>query len=670
RAHPIPWLQPPQVAPSWTPTRSAGVCAFYGECGYNPEVNTSLVASKVPCVSNTAAREATGGLLTLLSSVCPDLVRGMAGAPRVCCSLAQAVALQLSVALSSAVLARCPACARNFANVYCHNICSPDQSLFVNVTRAVPVEGTAQFAVVEYQCFYQQEFADAAFASCHGVRLPATGGFALDTMCGRYSARLCTAQRWLDFQGDKNNGLAPLQIDFHLVPNGTSPGGGLEPLHVRAWSCGEALSEQEQPCSCQDCAESCPTIIPPAGPAPPFRIGAARGSLGPRPLALALLALLFLLTLCCRRCGSKRGITLQAAPARAPGCSARWGDAGHRALARAFQRWGTLVAAHPLPVLAVAAVLVVGLSMGFRVLRLTTDPVELWSAPGSRARQEKAFYDLHFGPFLRTSQVIVTAPRRNGSSYASVLFGAKNFSAVLSAEVLQALLELQQRLAAATAQAPGTGRTVRLQDVCYAPLSPDSPAAADCCINSVTQYFQNNGSRLAMVAAQTNGEVTGTVDWRDHLIYCANSPLSFKDITALELSCMAEYGGPVFPYIAFGGYTGEQDGARSGAVASPRGIGVVWSVVGCHPGRWDPMGQVSLHPMERHRTGSSRHLLGWVSSSGVVSPHGMSPTWGGCHLTQWDATLLGVACLDGCYITLCDVTHWDGYHVTQCHTSW
>ncbi|NXK81646.1 NPCL1 protein, partial [Amazona guildingii] len=118
------------------------------------------------------------------------------------------------------------------------------------------------------------------------------------------------------------------------------------------------------------------------------------------------------------------------------------------------------------------------------------------------------------------------------------------FSAVLSAEVLQALLELQQRLAAATAQAPGTGRTVRLQDVCYAPLSPDSPAAADCCVNSVTQYFQNNGSRLAMVATQTSGKVTGTVDWRDHLIYCANSPLSFQDITALELSCMAEYGGP------------------------------------------------------------------------------------------------------------------------------
>lgn len=44
-----------------------------------------------------------------------------------------------------------------------------------------------------------------------------------------------------------------------------------------------------------------------------------------------------------------------------------------------------------------------------------------------------------------------------------------------------------------------------------------------------------------------------------------SSPLSFKDITALELSCMAEYGGPVFPYIALGGYPG---------TGGPGGLGV------------------------------------------------------------------------------------------------
>ncbi|NXI05040.1 NPCL1 protein, partial [Pachycephala philippinensis] len=118
------------------------------------------------------------------------------------------------------------------------------------------------------------------------------------------------------------------------------------------------------------------------------------------------------------------------------------------------------------------------------------------------------------------------------------------FSGVLAEDVLRALLELQDTLAAATAWAPEAGRNVSLQDVCYAPLNPSEPGVADCAVSSVTQYFQNNRSHLALTAAQEDGKEQGTVDWHDHLMYCVNSPLSFKDITALELSCMAAYGGP------------------------------------------------------------------------------------------------------------------------------
>ncbi|XP_039558596.1 LOW QUALITY PROTEIN: NPC1-like intracellular cholesterol transporter 1 [Passer montanus] len=469
------------ASPLLTPVRQAGVCAFYGECGRNPEINMSLVPSKVPCLSNTPARVARGALLSLLRVVCPELARGDNETTRVCCSYGQLSALRLSVGLSGTVLARCPACARNFANLYCHNICSPDQSLFTNVTRVANytvVPGA--HAVLEYQLFYRRRYAEAAFASCQGVRLPATGGYAISTMCGRYGAQLCTAQRWLDYQGDKNNGLAPLQIDFQLLPNGSEPGQGIVPLDAPAWRCDQAPSADQEPCSCQDCAQACPPVAPPA-------------------------------------------------------------------------RWGTVVAAWPVAVLAVAVAVAGGLSAGLVTLQLTTDPVELWSAPGSRARQEKEFHDRHFGPFLRTNQVIVTAPGRAGLTYDSVVLGTKNFSGVLAQDVLLALLELQETLAGTTAWAAGAGRNVSLQDVCYAPLNPAAPGVGDCAVNSVTQYFQNNRSRLALSAWQ-DGKQQGTVDWHDHLIYCVNSPLSFKDITALELSCMAEYGGPVFPYIALGGY--------------------------------------------------------------------------------------------------------------------
>ncbi|NXK99048.1 NPCL1 protein, partial [Mesembrinibis cayennensis] len=94
------------------------------------------------------------------------------------------------------------------------------------------------------------------------------------------------------------------------------------------------------------------------------------------------------------------------------------------------------------------------------------------------------------------------------------------FSGVLSEEVLQVLLELQERLVAATAWAPALGREVTLSDVCYALLNPTDPGLGDCCVNSVTQYFQNNSTRLATTATQTEGKETGTVNWHDHLIYC------------------------------------------------------------------------------------------------------------------------------------------------------
>ncbi|NXT11770.1 NPCL1 protein, partial [Prunella fulvescens] len=118
------------------------------------------------------------------------------------------------------------------------------------------------------------------------------------------------------------------------------------------------------------------------------------------------------------------------------------------------------------------------------------------------------------------------------------------FSGLLTQEVLLALLELQDELAGIRVWAAGEGRNVTLQDVCYAPLNPAAPGVGDCAVSSVTQYFQNNRSRLALTAWQQDSKPQGTVDWHDHLIYCVNSPLSFKDITALELSCMAEYGGP------------------------------------------------------------------------------------------------------------------------------
>lgn len=86
------------------------------------------------------------------------------------------------------------------------------------------------------------------------------------------------------------------------------------------------------------------------------------------------------------------------------------------------------------------------LSVGLKDIKLTTDPVELWSASNSRARQEKEFHDTYFDPFYRTNQVILTAPGRKSHIYDSLLFGPQNFSGIMSKELIIELLELQTRI--------------------------------------------------------------------------------------------------------------------------------------------------------------------------------------------------------------------------------
>ncbi|XP_067396428.1 NPC1-like intracellular cholesterol transporter 1 [Emydura macquarii macquarii] len=540
-----------------TKIHQVGYCSFYGECGRNPEINVSLLASQVPCLSNTPARLLSGAALQKLKAVCPQLYTGE-NTTHACCTYTQLVALQLSLGMSQAVLTRCPSCAENFANIYCQNICSPNQSLFTNVTRVFDHTNATQ-GVLEYQCFYNQTFADQSFDSCKGVRLPATGGYAIAAMCGKYGATLCTSQRWLDFQGDSGNGLAPLQIDFRLMPAGSAVGGGIVPLNGKPWRCGENVSAHGQPCSCLDCAESCPQVPAPTPQPPPFKVGSLDGVLFVCCLLFCLLTVLFAAFLAWRCVSRSRqaGGKARQRPRDRLTYSEKLSQATHRVLGELFRRWGTMVASHPVTVIAVSAVVVVVLSCGMVFIQLTTDPVELWSSPDSQARQEKDFYDQNFGPFFRTNQVIFTAKGRPSYTYDSVLLGTKNFSGILSMDVLLELLALQTRLQEIQVWSEEDGRNVTLKDVCYAPLNPNNASATDCCVNSLVQYFQNNHTRLQMTASQTQGSQAGTVDWRDHFLYCVNSPLSFKDITNLQLSCMADYGAPVFPFLAVGGYAGE-----------------------------------------------------------------------------------------------------------------
>ncbi|XP_061586807.1 NPC1-like intracellular cholesterol transporter 1 [Cololabis saira] len=558
-----------------------GFCRFYEECGRNPSLGDTLIPPMVPCLDYSPARALRGNHYLRLKKVCPILDRGENNT-YACCSLKQLSSLETSLTLSKAVLVRCPSCAENFAHLHCINTCSPNQAQIVNVTKTMNITflGKPRDAVVGYQSFITNAFADASFRSCKNVRIPATGGFAISTMCGRYGAKLCTPQRWYDFQGDSSNGLAPLDIDFLLIKDSdmASVPEGITPYDGHVLKCNETTQSGGESCSCQDCQESCPSMPPPPTPPPPFTILGTDGYLVISIILLCVLITAFVLYLtvpCCLKSGnredeekkkkmheSKDQNSNEVPPRLIHPSEVTWADrtslVAQTFLSLQFQRWGTLMASFPLTVLGLSAVVVAVFSAGLKDIELTTDPIELWSAPSSQARQEKDFHDKHFTPFFRTNQLILTAPGREGHIYDSLLFGPQNFSGILSKELIIELLELQKKIQNIEFWSDDLNRTATLKDVCYAPLNPSNPSLTDCAVNSLVQYFQNSLDNINAKVNMTELGVTKEVDWRDHVFYCLNSPLSFKDITDLGMSCMADYGAPVFSFLAVGGYNNEE----------------------------------------------------------------------------------------------------------------
>lgn len=291
-----------------------------------------------------------------------------------CCSTKQLSSLELSLTLSKALLVRCPSCVDNFAHLHCMNTCSPNQTQSVKVTKVMNITnlGITKEAVVAYQSFISATFADAAFQSCKNVRIPATGGFAISTMCGRYGAKLCTAQRWYDFQGDSSNGLAPLDIDFQLKKDGDTSGvpEGVIPYDGRALKCNEMTPTGGEVCSCQDCEESCPRVPPLDPPPAPFKLFGINGYLVISIILLCLLVLAFVfyLIVSCvvmsttrtdEEGGKKKrknkdqnsnDVTQRIIQESEVTCADRNSLAAQAFMSLQFQRWGTFMASYPLTV--------------------------------------------------------------------------------------------------------------------------------------------------------------------------------------------------------------------------------------------------------------------------------------------------------------------------------
>ena len=157
------------------------------------------------------------------------------------------------------LLKRCPACKRNFIDLYCYFTCDPHQSLFMNANKTGPEARDKDSPITAVNCAISTDFADGMYKSCKDVQMPSGNMKALSVLCGRKD---CSPQHWLDFMGNTSNRQTPFMIYFHLnekpvhIHNAT-----LYPMERNITSC-------DKSCSCQDCAAACAAPPPPPPPPP------------------------------------------------------------------------------------------------------------------------------------------------------------------------------------------------------------------------------------------------------------------------------------------------------------------------------------------------------------------------------------------------------------------
>ncbi|XP_076149622.1 NPC intracellular cholesterol transporter 1 [Alosa pseudoharengus] len=527
-------------------------CVWYGECGDS----LNVPGKKYNCKYNgppMPLNDTEGS--QLLAELCPGFDYGDQA---LCCDVQQLRTLKGSLQVPLQFLSRCPACFQNLMNLFCELTCSPRQSDFLNATSFSPFQNKTN--VVEVTYYISQTFANAMYKACRDVQAPSSNVKALSLLCGK-DASECTPTNWIEYMFDTNNEQTPFAIDsvFSDVPVK-----GMTPMNNHTFACTDGLDDGSGPCSCQDCSQACgPTPVPPPLPLPWTILGmdAMDVIVG---ISYATFILLFMGGVLGAWCYRKRTIMSEYGPildsnnphslngdvgdsSSEASCCETLGERFEDALRRAFTSWGSYCVRRPLPVVLCSLVLVSACSAGLCYMRITTDPVELWSSPGSTARQEKDYFDTHFGPFFRTEQVIITTPLEPPEPYSTFPAGdVVPFGAPLRNDVLHQVLDFQTAIE--NLEAPYGNETVALKDICLSPLAPYN---SNCTILSVLNYYQN--SHDVLDHEDTDG-LWVYADYHSHFLYCVSAPASLNDTNKPHDPCLGTYGGPVFPWLVLGGY--------------------------------------------------------------------------------------------------------------------
>lgn len=493
-------------------------CVMRGECdivGGFPQ--SCPVDQEAPPLIEGLSPEEAEEAVAIARNRCPSLTIDENGEPlpddqiHLCCDLAQLRGMTESLMLAEGVLNRCPTCFRNFARQVCEMNCSPDQARFVEVTEALGTNNTRYVNMVNYRMY--EGFMIDAHASCKGVIVPQTGIPAINLMCG--NAPECTPEAWFGFTGDKSsNPLAPVQVNFLKWETPE------DSMSVRAPPCNETLPG-DLPCSCVDCTVTCPAGNEPVilEPCTVFlSINCIAFSVGLSFFVIAVLIVVIFTVIELKRTEK---------PSRSTG-----GNRVTRFFETTFARIGVFSSSRSVLLIMITTWIAFGMLFGVLNLRITSNPIELWSAPDSRSRQELDYFNSRFGPFYRAAQVFLTIKKDPFTVFTNATNTTTTYGPAFRYEAIEELIRLEDAIIALNNDTGGA----TLDQVCYAPLrGPGMPPNIDYCVSmSVTTYF---GARRQSFNNET---------YLNTMLGCLNNHFA--------LNCMATWGGGAEPELSMGGF--------------------------------------------------------------------------------------------------------------------
>ncbi|EAQ85260.1 hypothetical protein CHGG_09274 [Chaetomium globosum CBS 148.51] len=223
----------------YTPIHEAGRCAIRGHCG-----SKSMFGGQLPCVDNGLAEEPDAKLRQQLTELCgPKWSQGP-----VCCNAEQVDTLKSNLQTANQIISTCPACKDNFYNMFCTFTCSPDQSLFINVTGTM--EKNKKTLVTELDQLISEEYGIGFYDSCKDVKFGPTNSRAMNLIGG--GAKDYT--QLLKFLGQERFGGSPFQINFPT----SYADKDMNPLPMKPKKCND--EDPNFRCACIDCPAVCPEL--------------------------------------------------------------------------------------------------------------------------------------------------------------------------------------------------------------------------------------------------------------------------------------------------------------------------------------------------------------------------------------------------------------------------